>query len=45
MKEFGIYTTKTGEQTIIFGYYLKEAFNRYGLDSTEWAMSYCEYID
>ena len=45
MKEFGIYNVKTKEEKIVFGYSFKDALNRYGLNSIEWAMSYCEYID
>ena len=45
MAEFGIYNVKTGEQKIIFGYNFKDALRRQGLDSSEWAISYSEYID
>ena len=45
MKEYGIYNVKTGERKIIFGHYFKNALDRYELDSTEWELEYCEYID
>ena len=45
MKEFGIYNVKTKEEKIVFGYSLKDALDRYGLDSAEWETWYCEYLD
>lgn len=46
MWEFDIVNTETGEQSIIFGYHLEDAFRRYpSYDTPEWICVRSEYID
>lgn len=45
MFEFGIRNIHTGEEDIMFGYNIADAYRRAKLDTNEWHVTYCEYID
>ena len=45
MLEFGSRNIHTGEEDIIFGYNIADAYRRAGLDMNTWHTTYCEYID
>jgi hypothetical protein len=45
MFEFGIVNVKTGEENVMFGYNIADAYRRAKLDMNEWHITYCEYID
>lgn len=45
MYEYHIYNDKTGEEKIIFGYRLGDAFRRANLESSEWTIWLTEYVD
>ena len=45
MYEYGIYNRKTLENEIIYGHNFTNACERNGLNPTEWAMLWCEYVD
>lgn len=45
MMEYGIINNVTKEENIIFGYNVADAFRRSKLNSSEWSISYAEFID
>lgn len=45
MYEIKISKPETGENKLIFGYSLSNAFRRAKLDSSEWEVLYMEYVD
>lgn len=45
MFEFELYNQTTGETKIIFGYYLGDAKERWGIEGTEWECIRADYVD
>jgi hypothetical protein len=45
MWEFGICNIVTGEQSIIWGYDLTDAFRRSKTNPDEWEVTYQDYVD
>lgn len=45
MFEFELYNETTGETTIIFGYSLGDAKQRWGIEDPEWECIRADYVD
>lgn len=45
MYEYILTNKKTGEAGYAFGYSMKNAFERCGLDMNEWTIDFVEYVD
>ena len=45
MYEFGLTKLATGEEEIIFGYDISNAFKRANLNPAEYVVNYREYVD
>ena len=45
MYEFGLIKLATGEQDIVFGYNINNAFKRANLNPEEYAVTYTVYVD
>ena len=45
MYEFGLIKLATGEEKIIFGYNINNAFKRAKLNPAEYVVNYREYVD
>lgn len=45
MKEYGIINTNTNEINVMFGRNPMDAYERSGLNASEWVIDYVDYID
>jgi hypothetical protein len=45
MKEYGIINIYTNETSIMFGRNPMDAYERSGLNASEWVIDYVDYID
>lgn len=45
MKEYGIININTNENSIMFGRNPMDAYERSGLNASEWVIDYVDYVD